>query len=350
MRSDSHAAANVAAFRDLRATGAGASRLRSCARARLVAACVSRHYPDAHVRPLKRPWLVLAIAVAVVALPAAASGALSSVSAAAANSATFQDSTGEDPASADITTITVSNDDAATITLRINTPNRPSFSQDMGVFVDIDSDANQATGDPQSFGADHLLAIIQGEAVLFRWDGSDYVLSATQASLSYSWAGGATVRINAADLNNTRKFSFAVQTVAGIAFDPVTGAPDCTNCHRDFAPTIGLYTYQLQVTKPTLVVKSLKPTPARPAAGKPFTLRLVAARSDTGAVVQNGRVTCAGRLGSARVKAQVQRVQGGAATCTWNLPATAKGKTFRGTVTVAFEGLKASQSYTGKVR
>jgi hypothetical protein len=113
---------------------------------------------------------------------------------------------------------------------------------------------------------------------------------------------------------------------------------------------IGLYPYQLQITKPTLVVKSMKPTPAKPVAGRPFTLRLVAARSDTGAAVQNGRVTCVGRLGSARLKAQVQRVQGGAATCTWNLPATAKGKTFRGSVSVAFEGLKASQSYAGKVR
>ena len=79
-------------------------------------------------------------------------------------------------------------------------------------------------------------------------------------------------------------------------------------------------------------------------------MRLVAARSDTGAVVQNGRVTCIGRIGNARLKAQVQRVQGGAATCTWNIPAKAKGKTFRGSVAVAFEGLKASQSFSGKVR
>jgi hypothetical protein len=46
----------------------------------------------------------------------------------------------------------------------------------------------------------------------------------------------------------------------------------------------------------------------------------------------------------------VQRVQGGAATCTWNIPANAKGKAFRGSVAVVFEGLKASQGYTGKVR
>jgi len=302
------------------------------------------------VRPLTRPWLVLAIAVAVVALPAAASGALSGPAAPAANSTTYQDSVGEDPAAPDITTIVTSNDDAGTITFRINVPNRQQLTQDLVTILDIDSDANQATGDPDNFGADFILQYILGEAILFKWNGSDYALSATQSSLTSSWSSGPTFKINASDLNNTRRFAFEALVVSGVVFDQTTGAIDCTNCKRDFSPLIGLYPYQIQITKPTLVVKSLKPTPAKPVAGSPFTLRLVAARSDTGAAVQNGRVTCVGRLGSARLKAQVQRVQGGAATCTWNLPATAKGKTFRGSVSVAFEGLKASQSYAGKVR
>ena len=302
------------------------------------------------MRPLTRPWLLLAIAVAVVALPAAASGALSGPAAPAANSQTFQDSVGEDPAAPDISTIVVSNDDAGTITFRINVPNRAQLSQDLVAILDIDSDANQATGDPNNFGADFILQYLLGEAILFKWDGSDYTLSATQASLTSSWSSGPTFKINASDLNNTRRFAFDALVVSGVVFDQTTGAIDCTNCKRDLAPLIGLYPYQLQITKPTLVVKSLKPTPARPIAGRSFTLRLVAARSDTGAVVQNGRATCVGRVGSARLQATVQRVQGGAATCTWNLAATAKGKTFRGSVSVAFEGLKASQSYTGKVR
>jgi hypothetical protein len=306
-----------------------------------------RIYPDAIVRPPRRPWLVLAIAVATIALPTVASGA---VSAPTANTTTFQDSTGEEPGSPDISTIVVSNDDAATITFRINTPNKAQYSSDVAIVMFLDSDANQSTGDPESLGADYIIQLIQGEILLFKWDGSDFTISATQASLSYSWASGPTIRINASDLSNTRKFNFDVTAVANIAFDPTTGAIDCAACKRDFAPTIGFFQYLVKITKPTLVVKSLKPTPAKPAAGKPFTLRLVAARSDTGAVVQNGRVTCLGRLGSARLTASVQRVQAGAATCTWNIPANAKGKSFRGSVAVAFEGLKAQQSYAGKVR
>ena len=220
------------------------------------------------------------------------------------------------------------------------------------VIMFLDSDANQATGDAENFGADFVIQLDPGrDRCLFKWDGtSDYTLSATQSSLNQTWSNGPTIRINASDLNNTRKLAFDVLALSGIAFDPTTGAIDLTNTHGDIAPTIGLYSYPLLITKPTLVVKSLKPTPAKPVAGKPFTLRLVAARSDTGAVVQNGRVTCLGRLGSARLTASVQRVQGKAATCTWNIPANAKGKSFRGSVAVAFEGLKAQQSYAGKVR
>jgi hypothetical protein len=77
---------------------------------------------------------------------------------------------------------------------------------------------------------------------------------------------------------------------------------------------------------------------------------MVVARSDTGAVLQNGRVTCVGRAGTTRLRAQVARVVGGAVTCTWMIPANAKGKTFRGSATVAFEGLRASRSISRKIR
>jgi hypothetical protein len=302
---------------------------------------------------VKRPGQALAIALALVAVPIFASGAFAKASAPAAanaNSTTYNDSVGEDPAAPDITTIVASNDNAATISFRINIPNRAQYASDVAIVMFLDSDANQSTGDPESLGADYIIQLIQGEILLFKWDGSDFTIASTQSSLSYAWASGPTIRINASDLSNTRKLLFDVTAVSGLAFDPATGAIDCTNCKRDFAPTIGFYQYNVVVQKPTLEVKSLKPTPSRPAAGKPFTLRLVAARSDTGATVQNGRVTCVGRVGSARLKAQVQRVQGGAATCTWAIPANAKGKTFRGSVTVSFEGLKTGQSYSSKVR
>jgi hypothetical protein len=305
------------------------------------------------VRPLTRPALALAIAVAVIALPTAASGALSTPAATAANSTDYQDSQGETAGAPDITTLTVSNTDAGIVTFRVNIPNRPSFSSDMLVAFEIDTDNNAATGSPE--GTDYAMEIFQGEASLFRWDGTNFTRRPGDppfTSLLFSYQGGITVRISAAELGNTKAFRFSAFVFAGIAVDPVTGDLDFTKATADAAPAVGagLFPYLVRITPPTLVAKSLKPSPAKPAAGKPFTLRLVAARSDTGAAVRNGRVTCVGRLGNARLRARVQAVQGGAATCTWNIPATGKGKTFRGSVAVVFEGLRAAQSYAGKVR
>ena len=310
------------------------------------------------MRSLIRPGILIAIAATVVALPTVASGARSGVAAptlVAANSTSYQDSSGENAAAPDITTLTVSNNDAGVISFKINVPNRPQLTQDMLFLLFADTDANPQTGDPDSLGADYVIQVFGGEAALFRWDGSDFTRRAGDppaTSLIFAYQGGLTITISAAELGNTKKLGFAVIAISGVTIDPATGDVDFTNAVADSAPAAGagFYQYEVKITPPTLVVKKLTPSPARPAAGQAFTLRLVTARSDTGAVVQNGKVACVGRIGNARLKAQIQRVVAGAATCTWNLPPTAKGKTFQGSVAVVFEGLKASQSYAGKVR
>ncbi len=76
---------------------------------------------------------------------------------------TFNDSVGEDPAAPDVTTIVVSNDDAATLSFKINIPNRAQYAADVALIMFLDSDANQATGDPESLGADFIIQLIQGE-------------------------------------------------------------------------------------------------------------------------------------------------------------------------------------------
>jgi hypothetical protein len=305
-----------------------------------------------------RTGLLLASAFAVVALPTGA-GALpagpSTPAFVAANSTTYQDSTGEDPQGADITTIVVSNDDSGMVTFRINIPNRPQLGQDIWIDLYVDSDANAMTGDPNTAGVDYVFQLIRGEINLYRWDGTGFTRrfgDPSAVTLTFSYQGGVTIRISAAELGNTRRFNFFTEVVSGVVFDPVTAAPDCTNCHLDSAPasSVGLYAYTVIVARPTLVVRRLTRTPAAPAAGKTFSLRMTAARSDTGAVLQNGRVTCVARAGTARLRAQVARVQGRAVVCTWRIPANAKGRTFRGSVAVVFEGLRASRSYSARIR
>jgi hypothetical protein len=299
------------------------------------------------------------VAVAIVALPTAASGSPSASTApiaTSANSQTYQDSQGENPAAPDISTIRVSNTDAGVLSFRIAVPNRPTLAQDMWFEVWVNTDNNLQTGDPELGGVDYVMQLIRGEVLLYRWDGTGFTRrlgDPPATSLSFAYQSGAlTIRISRSELGNTNRFTFFIVAIGGVVFDPVTGEPDPDTGQVDVAPGggSGLYAYQVRITPPSLVVRNLKPTPARPAAGRAFTLRLTAVRSDTNAAVQNGRVTCVGRVGNARLRAQVQRVIGRAAVCTWSIPANAGGKSFRGSVAVTFEGLRAVQGYTARVR
>ena len=302
--------------------------------------------------------MLAAMAIACVALPlllaVGAAGAPSTPAASLANELTFTDSTGEDPAAPDITTVVVSNNDAGIITFKINVPNRAQLTRDVGAFVFIDSDANQATGDPDSLGADYVIQLILGEPILFKWDGTGFTArpgDPPQVSLAYSWTGGPSFRISAAELGNTRKLAFSVLVLSGIVEDPTTGALDFTNVKGDGAPGgfIGAWSYDVKVARPTIVVRRFSTTPAKPAAGKTFSLRLSAARSDTGAAISGGRVICAGRVGSAALRAQSARFVGTQAVCTWKVPPTASGKTFRGSITIVFEGLKSTRTFSGRI-
>jgi hypothetical protein len=307
------------------------------------------------VRRLRAPRLLALPAVAAIALLAAVTGAASPLggSAPAANSVTFNDSTGEDATAPDITTIVISNDDAGMLTFRINVPNRPALGQDMLYEIWVDTDNNPNTGSVDLAGVDYVMQLVQGEINLYRWDGSNFTRrfgDPSAVTLSFAYQGGLTARISAAELGNTKRFNFFVVAISGLVIDPVTGDLDDTNAKGDVAPGggAGLFPFTVVVAKPTLVVKKFGSAPARPAAGKPFALKLQVARSDTGALLQGGRVKCVGRIGTSALRGS-GRFVGREAVCTWLIPPKAKGKTFRGTITITFEGLQATRSISRRI-
>jgi hypothetical protein len=289
-----------------------------------------------------------------MALGAGPSGT-ASPAATAENSTTYTDSTGENPAAPDISTIVVSNNDAGIISFRINLPNRPTLSSDMIIELWVDSDNNTATGDPDQAGVDYVMQLVQNEINLFRWDGTAFTRrfgDPSAVTLSFSYSSGITVRIAASELGETKRFRFFTDVISGLTIDPVTGELSCPTppCPSDFAPGggAGLFPYEVKLAPATLVVRRFVAAPSRPVAGKPFALRLQAARSDTGAVLRGGRVTCVGRVGTARLRA-TGRFVGNQAVCSWVIPAKATGKTFRGSVTIVFEGLRVSRSFSGRI-
>jgi len=147
----------------------------------------------------------LAIAIGLGAALLAVPAALGS------NSTSFPDSIGEDAQAPDITSVDVSNDDTGNITFKINISNRPTFTSDMEFLIFMDTDANSATGDPNSFGADYIIVLDPGSVALGQWSsGSNgFLVAASQTTLTYAYdATGATIHINANELGNTRTMRF----------------------------------------------------------------------------------------------------------------------------------------------
>jgi len=289
--------------------------------------------------------MIVAFVAALAIVPAAALGKASH---ATANTQTFQDSTGEDAQAPDITSLTIANDDARNIVFKLNISNRPALTPDMTILGFFDADQNAATGDPDTLGADYAIELDPGSVALFQWNGSDYAFAQEQTSLTYSYdATGATIRINAADLNDTKGFKFAWIAVSGIGTDP-NGDPDFTNAHRDAIPDFGhgFLSYTV-IAKLTLKATAFSLTPAR--AGKRFTATLAATQSDTNGPVKSGTVSCLAKVGTKAVPA-THSLSNGVATCNWNLPKTAKGKSLRGSITLTVQGTKLVKTFSVKVK
>lgn len=296
--------------------------------------------------PAVKLVVLAGVLAAVLLVPAAAQGhGLRGDS----NSQQFPDSIGENPQAPDITSIDVSNDNTGLITFKVNISNRPQLTADMLVLIFLNTDENASTGDPQNAGADYVIQLVPGAVDLFKWNGTTYVGAPSQADLVYSYAAtGATISIADADLGGTRAFSFVTQAFSGIATD-AQGNPDFTNAQLDQAPDPGhgAYDYKVLITV-TLKVLALSVQPRPAHQGGRLVVGLGASESDTGQPVAKGTVTCTATIAGRRVQA-THRLANGVATCVFRLPAKSKGKTVRGTITVATQGAKVSRPFSVKI-
>lgn len=290
----------------------------------------------------------------VAAVAAAAPGSRAAPAKPLSNSLTLSDSVGEDALGPDIVSVVVSNDDQGNLTIVVNTPNRPTLTGDMSIDIFLDTDNNPSTGDPNSLGADYVIELnaLGGPAGvgLFRWNGTTFSgLGVPQTSLVFSYANGATIKVSSAELGGTKRFNFAVFVFSGLVVTP-TGIDD-TNSHFDLAPDPGhgFWTYDVKITPPTIVVKSFGMKPLKPRPGRPFTVFMVAARSDTGVLVQLGKVTCKATIAFKPIKATSSGVTNGRASCTWLISKEPKGKTIRGSVTLESEGLKKTRTFAARI-
>jgi hypothetical protein len=250
----------------------------------------------------------------------------------------YTDGSGEDSASADITTIGVANSPAAkTLTFKVQIANMPTLEANALLALLIDSDRNASTG---SSGFDYAFFTDNTGYELDKWDGTQFVaVNPFSAQVSYS-AGLLTATFDPAAIGSPTAFDFALLSFRG---------PDPENPAVDIAPNATpLYTYTLTtppppVVKPTVKGSSVTVTPV-PRAGKrvkvgPFAVKL----SDGTSVTATG-AKCTAKVGGVKLTGT------GTGGCTFTLPAKSKGKKLVVTVTGHYGGstLSTTVSYTIK--
>ena len=98
----------------------------------------------------------------------------------------------------------------------------------------------------------------------------------------------------------------------------------------------------------TLKASAPVAVPAKPVAGKPFSVRVGVTRGDTNAALASGVVTCKVTAGLKPLRA-VGTVRAGKATCAMVVPATARGKSIRGTIKVTFRNVTVTKSFSYRV-
>lgn len=256
----------------------------------------------------------------------------------AANSATYQDSTGENPAAPDIGTVVVSNDDAGLLSFAIGFTNRAVLGPTELVGVWLDSDANPVTGDPP-IGTEHFIQYWGGRSSLWRFDtGSQRWVIAPMVTLRTEWvANRLTIFVNASELGGTAGFRFGVVSDAN---------PDDPNAPLDLAPDgMPLWAYEVKLA-PVLSIGPLQVAPRPVVTGKAMVARA------TVAVVRGGRpeplaptatVDWTARIGTLQLEPASTTVEAGdTLVATWQVPRATSARSIQITLAVTMEGVTAT--------
>jgi hypothetical protein len=223
---------------------------------------------------------------------------------------TFTDTAGENPAAADINTVTVANNPTTeTVSFKVQIANMPTLTEDnAAIEIYMDSDNNLSTGQQ---GVDCIFGVANTGWYFLEWDGTKYT-QVTGLGLSVSYDGGLmSMTMSQGDCNIGSAFSFWVTSYRG---------PDPNNPVTDDAPDgDALYSYTLVSAPPTLssetVVVNAKPRTSATFMVTGFTVSF----SDGTSRYLLG-VKCTATLGGRRIAG------GGVGGCSFLIPKHAKGK------------------------
>lgn len=299
----------------------------------------SRDNADARRRRLRRRFAFGAVLIAILA-PSIAIGA------SASGQKSYPDGSGENVLAPDIVRTAVTNTDGGDLRFAITLSNRPVFGRDMLVVVFLDT---RKGGDPESDGADYIIQIESGLPLLFRWNGKDFLRPPNDGGLGYRYpASGPIIELSSSALGWPKSFKFRVLAGSGVTRNG-QGEPVYTSFKADASPDTGRPPFSYEIaTRLRLAAGKAALSPAKPRAGAPLAVVLDVASNDRGPVTA-GTVKCVATIGGAPVAVRSAKVRAGVATCSFVLPAGAKGRRLAGTITVASRGLDVTRAFGATV-
>jgi hypothetical protein len=216
----------------------------------------------------------------------------------------------------------------------VHLADHPELAESEVVEIDVDTDANDQTGD----GGVDVYGVLEGQedanrqnfvvSEVLKYDKAvdDYV-DITTAKIDFE-NSSATLAV---PLSLIGAHSIRVATSAIAAPlpepDPNNPPPPPTKPDTDYAPDNGSYTYTLAT--PTLKSAAVTYQPGVPRAGRMFKVQRVAVVLSSGGPFP-AQPTCSATLAGKKLAA--------AGACTWRLPKNAKGKSLRVSVAATYAG------------
>lgn len=255
-----------------------------------------------------------------------------------------RDATAVSLAGPDITGVEVTNTTGA-VTFRIAVGNYASAPASSTIGVVLDLDRNPATGEGgfETTLTHRVDQAGQARLVLERFDDAEFrYLEVPGVALSGSFsAGSLALTVPRSELAGTRSFVFgAFAALLDAKGRPIAG---------DVAPNDGRWSYALVGLPPIkLRGQALVATPARPLAGRQFSIASRIFVQDPGATLTRASVACSARVGTARLPAR-GAFRDEVARCTMAVPRSAKGKRLTGALTVSSAGATLTKRFSFRV-
>ena len=251
------------------------------------------------------------------------------------------DGAGYHEAAPDVTDVRVTDSASGTISFAVSTPSHGALTPGTWIELDVDIDRRHSTG---AGGVEAFVALSEGRVFVGRWSASeqDFVVRTTGAR-ARSAGGVVTFDVPRALLDDVASFDFYV--VGGHSDQ------DDEDNAIDLAPNGDRWWRYALANKPPLhlIADDARGVPARPRAGRSFSVVVPVRRSDTARGITSGSATCTVRVAGKPVQA-AGKVAAGTGRCSLRVPGEARGTPLRGSIVVRSAGKSVTTRFSFPVR